>query len=183
MSVEFYKKSIEEYRKLINRSNIAIIESTQQMVKLRNNSCCAKDMISYVPYKELNTQCLTGRRQTGRTTTIKQVFDPNVDYYIANSMGGARELIKPTYNVCTGEVIYEIPKESVDIILKRNCLKSMRSDLNWVSSIDPSKHCTIYLDVCSNEIHESVEYVRKVQERIEKTFDEKQRAKMLIIYT
>lgn len=183
MSVEFYHKSIEEYRKLINRSNIAIIESTQQMIKLRNNSCYAKDMISCIPYKELNTQCLTGRRQTGRTTTIKQVFDPTVDYYVANSMMGAKELIKPTYNICTGDIIYEIPKESVDIILKRGCLKSMRSDLRWVSSIDPSKYCTIYLDVCSNEIQENREYVRKVQEQVEKTFNEKQRAKILIVYT
>lgn len=183
MSVEFYKKSVEDYRKLINRSNIAIIESTQQMIKLRNNSCYAKDMISCIPYKELNTQCLTGRRQTGRTTTIKQVFDPEVDYYVAYSMSGAKELVNPTYNVCTGEVIYEMLKESVDIILKRECLKSMRSDLRWVSSIDPSKHCTIYLDVCSNELHENRDYVRKVQEQVEKTFDEKQRAKILIVYT
>lgn len=183
MSVEFYHKSIEEYRKLINRSNIAIIESTQQMIKIRNNSCYVKDMISCIPYKELNTQCLAGRRQTGRTTTIKQVFDPTVDYYVANSMIGAKELIKPTYNICTGDIIYEMPKESVDIILKRSCLKSMRSDLRWVSSIDPSKYCTIYLDVCSNEVQENREYVHKVQEQIEKTFDEKQRAKILIVYT
>lgn len=145
------------------------------------NNISPKNMMS-----EFNTICIGGVRQSGKTTSMKKVFNANKDIYISPRLGISDEFLYDSYKLNLETPVFEWSKQSLKNIKERNAVLSMGvSHLKERLLITLKEDSIIFLDVFSVEIPDNYKHVVKILEILHELSDENKIdiSKIMIVYT
>ena len=134
---------------------------------------------------EFNTICIGGIRQSGKTTSIKKVFEAHKDIFITHRTPASKEFINDSYKL-DGDPVFQWKESSLRLIKERNALMTMNmTHLKERILITLKEDSIIFLDVFSIEIPDNYKHVKRIIDILNELSDEKKIdiSQVMIVYT
>lgn len=135
---------------------------------------------------EFNTFCIGGVRQSGKTTSMKKLFNVNKDIYISPRLRISDEFLSDSYKLNLETPVFEWSEQSLKTIKERNATLSMGvSHLKERLLITLKEDSIIFLDVFSVEIPDNYKHVVQIIEILKELSDENKIdiSKIMLVYT
>lgn len=135
---------------------------------------------------EFNTICIGGIRQSGKTTSMKKVFNANKDIYISPRLTISKEFLTDTYKLNNGDIIFKWEDTALKTIKERNAILSMSvNHLKERLLITLKEDSIIFLDMFSVEIPDNYTHVKLVIDILNELSDDKKIdiSKIIVVYT
>lgn len=137
-------------------------------------------------FRDLNFICISGLRQTGKTTAMKKLFNPAKDIYISWKSDTAKDFLNHSFN--QQEIIFEFDEDDKAIINERKCLFGTKVEIESILNRIEDGNVVIYIDLetyCLPSFPKYREYVDKFVAALIKKYKDNpsELVNKIIVYT
>lgn len=171
---------------MFNQNNLKYRYIVDSIELIKSKHWLYKEFRSHKIFKEFNTICVGGIRQSGKTTAMKKVFNANKDVYISPRYNITKEFLSDSYTINNGNTIFKWEESALKTIKKRNAILTMSvNHLKERLLITLKEDSIIFLDVFSVEIPDNYIHVKLVMDILNELAEEKKIdiSKIILIYT
>lgn len=171
---------------MFNYNNLKYKYLTDIIELSKSKKWVYKDFSDNKIFTEFNVICIGGVRQSGKTTSMKKVFNANKDIYISPRLRINDEFLSDSYDLNLRTPVFEWSEQSLKTIKERNATLSMSvSHLKERLLITLKEDSIIFLDVFSVEIPDNYKHVVQIIEILKDLSDENKIdiSKIMLVYT